>query len=270
MPSSNSTEQIAAGRHRIAELEKRIGELEEAVASRDSFIAVVAHELRNPMTPILGNVQRLRRIADRPPPRSVDLRAGLERLEWLIERYLKRATTLLDVSRISAGKHQFSPEPLDFAQIVRAVIESVKPVARYVRSAIAVEAPDELVGMCDRMAFEQIVENLVTNSLKYGAGHPVAVGLRRQASRLELRVADQGPGISAADQARIFERFERVIARAQKAGGFGIGLWVVRQLVEAMSGMVEVKSELGRGSTFIVTLPIDATGDKCHPKEPAP
>jgi two-component system OmpR family sensor kinase len=270
VPSSHSIEKANLPQRPDADAAQRIAELEEAVAARDAFIAVVAHELRNPMTPILGSVQRLQRLASASLDLPGDFGAALQRLEWLIDRYIRRATTLLDVSRIRAGKHSLTPEPIDFAEALRGVVETVRPAAQHMRSAVVVEAPPALPGICDRLAFEQIGENIVTNALKYGAGHPVRISLRREGETVELAVEDAGPGISAADRKRIFERFERVIENASKAGGFGIGLWVVRQLVDAMAGTIELESEAGRGSRFVVRLPVKGpsatrSNDGCAP-----
>ncbi|MBV9243885.1 MAG: HAMP domain-containing histidine kinase, partial [Methylobacteriaceae bacterium] len=159
-------------------------------------------------------------------------------------------------------KHSFSPEPVDFAGLLRVVIEATAPAARYVHSPISVDAPESIAGVCDRLAFEQIAENLITNAIKYGAGQPVHIRLSLVGGMVRLTVRDEGPGISEADRRRIFERFERVIAHSHLAGGFGIGLWVVRQLVEAMGGRIELQSELARGSKFTVELPVEATRTK--------
>lgn len=259
-------ENVEATQRNIS-IEERVAELEEAVAARDAFIAVVAHELRNPMTPILGTVQRLRRVARRHHGLPPDFDGGLQRLEWLIDRYVRRATTLLDVSRISAANFNLAPEEVDFVTLLRGVVEQEAPTARHLGTTITVEAPDSLPGACDRLAFEQIAENLLTNAIKYGDEKPVHARLAATAGTIELSVADQGPGIPPADRSRIFERFERVIAQSRKGAGFGVGLWIVRQLVAVMGGRLSLESEPGEGSTFIVELPIRAEQDDQTPGE---
>jgi signal transduction histidine kinase len=112
-----------------------------------------------------------------------------------------------------------------------------------------------VVGMFDRTAIEQIVENLLSNAVRYGAGQPIHVSLAGDANIARLSVRDHGIGISHADQARIFEQFQRA-AGNNTDGGFGVGLWITRELVLAMEGKISVTSEIGTGSTFTVSLPL--------------
>jgi len=108
----------------------------------------------------------------------------------------------------------------------------------------------------DRTAVEQIVENILSNAIRYGAGQPISVTLSGgNSSTAQLTIRDQGMGISEADQARIFDQFQRAKAN-NTAGGFGVGLWITRQLVLAMAGEISVTSKVGCGSTFIVLLPL--------------
>ena len=113
----------------------------------------------------------------------------------------------------------------------------------------------EVFGLLDQLAVEQIADNLLSNAVKYGAGEPIEVSLVRHGTVARLTVQDHGIGITQEDQARIFGAFERAVTRREQ-GGFGIGLWVVRQLVDAMHGEVLVTSRPAEGSTFTVTLPL--------------
>ena len=110
----------------------------------------------------------------------------------------------------------------------------------------------------DWLAIEEILENLVSNAIKYGAGKPILVSVAADAANGVARVSveDGGPGISAESQARILERFERAVTADHQASGFGLGLWIVKQLVDAMKGTIPVTSTPGAGSTFRVTLPL--------------
>jgi two-component system OmpR family sensor kinase len=236
------------------DLRARNAELAQALAARDSFLAVATHELRNPMTPLIGQLQRLhRRVAARRCTLD-EVEQDLTRIVWLTEHYVRRATTLLDVSRITSGKLRLELTAFDLSDLVRQVTAAHQHGAQYARSQVSVRVPPETGVVADRLAVEQILDNLLLNAIKYGAGQPVDVAVEPQADSVRLVVRDRGIGISAQEQARIFERFERAVAAASQSG-FGVGLWVVKQLTDAMGGRVTVDSVPGEGTTFAVTLP---------------
>ena len=236
------------------DLQRRNEELRAAVAARDAFLAIAAHELRNPMTPIVGYVQRLRRQIAARACTLEEVDTALKRIEWLIDLYLKRATTLLDVSRIASGKLRLEIEQVDISDLVRIVAMGLEPAAEHSGSSMRLDIEDGLIFATDRLAIEQIVDNLLLNAIKYGVGKPIEIALSRDGAELRLEIRDQGIGMSAADQARIFEPFERAIAYGSQAG-FGVGLWVVRELVDAMGGKILIDSIPNSGTTFTVTLP---------------
>jgi signal transduction histidine kinase len=112
-----------------------------------------------------------------------------------------------------------------------------------------------VIGRWDRLRIEQVVENLLSNALKYGGAQPISVIVERNGEEARLTVRDRGIGIDAADQQRIFDRFERAVA-SQRAGGFGLGLWITKQIVDAHGGSIRVESTPGSGSAFLVELPL--------------
>ena len=246
-------------RRRVSELTEENARLVEQVAARDGFLVLAAHELRNPMTPIVSRVALLRQAAKRGDVPADNLLQSLEQIEWLMALFVKRATMLLDVSRITTGKLQLEPDEVDVCEVVHAVAGNFEPLAKNADSPIRLDVPPG--GLCvigDWMAIEEILENLVSNAIKYGAGKPILVHVVADVADgvARVSVADSGPGISPESRARIFERFERAVPRDHHAGGFGVGLWVVNRLVEAMKGTIAVTSEQGVGSTFRITLPL--------------
>lgn len=251
-------------REHNARLIAEVARLTEAVEARDAFLAVAAHELRNPMTPIIGRIQILARAVRRPDFQVERLVQGLDEIEWLITRYLKRANVLLDVSRITSGKLALERLPVDVCEVAREVIENFSPLRRHAGSDLTLDLPGEPVVVSgDRLAIEEILDNLVSNAIKYGADKPILlrIGVDEEQHCAVIRVSDSGSGISADDQARIFERFERAVQPGEHLHGFGVGLWIVQQLCQGMEGSVRVDSTPGRGSTFSVALPLQSSKD---------
>lgn len=247
----------------LSQLRRRNAELAEAVSARDRFIAVAAHELRNPMTSLYLRVQQLAKTVESPDAYDHQRVAReLARLDRLMERYVKRATMLLDVSRIAAGKGvALQPAAVDFSALLREAIEDLRPAAKHAGSPLELRVADEVRGRWDRLALAQIIENILSNAIKFGAGKPIEIALAANAGTAAFRVTDHGVGISRLDRTRIFERFERARG-AQQHGGFGVGLWLVRELVDAMGGHIDIVSAPDAGSTFTIILPLAPTVPK--------
>jgi two-component system OmpR family sensor kinase len=243
---------------REAELCARVAELERDIQARDDLLAVAAHELRNPMHALLLQVSAALAVARRAG--NGDLVRRIERVKHITDRYVKRATVLLDVCRIQARRFPLQVENVDFVEVVRDAVESYTPEADFHQSALNVSLPERLEGAWDRLAVEQIVCNLISNAIKYGAGAPVDVRLSaEEGGFVSFEVRDRGIGIAPEDQERIFGRFEQVATPEARRAGFGVGLWVVRSLVEVHGGEISVSSVPERGSTFRVRLPRDAS-----------
>jgi signal transduction histidine kinase len=239
-------------------VEARILELEDALRARDRFLSIAAHELRNPMAPLVLQVGLLLKSARRGEMgRVVD---GLEQLEIIIGRYVKRANVLLDFTRLAADRIALEPAWLDIAAHVRTIAAGYVAMAGHGGSELRTITPDKLIAFVDPMAVEQILENLISNAIKFGAGQPIDVALTAEADNMRLTIKDRGPGISPEDQTRIFAPFEKVMARAD-GGGFGVGLWVVGRLIAEMRGRIELDSSLGNGATFTVILPLNDRDD---------
>ena len=240
----------------LADLRQEVTRLRQAVRARDDFIAIAAHELRNPMTPILGVAELALAAAQasegRCPPRVTIL---LERMQLLARDFIKRSTRLLDVSRIETGNLQLERTATDVSSVVCLVAQNYADTAVRGGGSLALDVQDGITGMLDRLAVEQVVENLLSNALKFGMGKPVAVQLRSDGHWATLHVRDLGIGMAPDQQARIFARFEQVVTQ-HKGSGFGIGLWVANRLVAAMDGRITVSSVVDEGSTFTVTLPL--------------
>jgi signal transduction histidine kinase len=175
----------------------------------------------------------------------------LGRLEDLIE-------SLLDVSRIVAGRFDLRPEELDLREVVNDLVVLHREQALRAGSEVVIEGDAHCAGNWDRLRLEQVLANLLSNAIKYGGGKPVRLAIRALGSdQVVVSIVDQGIGISEEDQGRIFERFERAVP-PRNFGGLGLGLWIVRQMVTAMGGAISVRSKKGEGSEFTLVLPRNA------------
>jgi len=161
---------------------------------------------------------------------------------------------LLDVSRLAHGKLSLNPEDVDLAALTREVTAGLAPEAERAGCALEVHEAGPLVGHWDRMRLEQVLSNLLTNALKYGAGQPIRVDVRAEAEEAVLEVRDGGIGIEEEHLARIFGKFERAVSE-RHYGGLGLGLYITQQVVQAMGGSIQVESQPGHGATFRVRFP---------------
>ena len=233
--------------------EELILELREAIRARDDFLAIVSHELRNPLTPILLCVELIRN-AEKSQDRAMLLQE-LDRLERQVKYFIGRTTMLLEVAQVSSGKLRLNSTVVNLSDLVSRVAEDYAPVARRAGSELQPRIQNNVSIESDSVALYEIVENLLSNAIKYGLGKPIDIIVAASGDGAEIKVRDRGVGIAGKDSARIFERFERAVERGGHAG-FGIGLWLSRNLVTLMGGSITVLGEPGLGSLFTVSLPL--------------
>jgi PAS domain S-box-containing protein len=238
---------------------ERMRQLQNAVAARDEFIATLAHELRNPLSPLTFQVrltidrsEQMERAGTVVTPEW--MRTQLRLVEQRLHRLLETLDRLLDVSRVSSGRIELEPERIDLVECVRDVVASFEAELALARCEVRLRETGAVVGLWDRLRLEQICRNLVSNAIRFGAGQPIDVCVETDGAVAVLTVRDYGIGIAADRQSAIFERFERG-PEVKRSGGFGVGLWLVRSLSAAMGGSVAVESTVGRGASFVVTLP---------------
>lgn len=226
---------------------------EEGVRARDEFLSIVSHELRTPLTSLRLGIDHVRRLVDGGAD-AASISARLDSAARRVGRLTSLVDQILDVSRIEAGVLALDRRSVDLVEVVRSVVERLGRAAASASCAIQLRTRENAVGEWDRRAIEQVVANLVSNALKYGAGKPVAVETMALGGTATLRVCDQGIGVAPEDVARLFERFGRVVS-PRHYGGLGLGLYIARRLVEAHGGTIDVASERNVGSTFTVRLP---------------
>jgi signal transduction histidine kinase len=249
---------------RTREIEAARAEAEAASRAKDEFLATLSHELRTPLQSILGWAGMLRGELDR----ETRTRA-LETLERNARALADLVRDLLDVARIVRGELRLEAQPVDPVAMVEAALEAVRPLAE--AKSIRLEAAlDPAVGAVrgDPSRLQQVVWNLLSNGVKFTpGGGRVQVRLEPRGSELEIRVSDDGEGIRPEFLPHLFERFRQADGTTTREhGGLGLGLAIVRHLVELHGGTVRAESAgEGRGATFIVTLPRRAAGPGAGP-----
>jgi PAS domain S-box-containing protein len=231
-------------------------EAQKAVAARDAFLSIASHELKTPLTSLTIQTQLRQRQLGRGQTFTT---AALLKMAEGDARQLDRLTRLiddmLDISRIASGKLTINPEQVNLAQLVREVAERGADQAARAGSSFTVSGNAEVVGLWDRFRIEQVVTNLFTNAVKYGGGKPVQAVVRASNGAAFLEVIDHGIGIAQADQERIFRQFERAVGPSE-VSGLGLGLYIVKQILDLHGGEILVESEPGHGSRFVVKLPL--------------
>lgn len=225
---------------------------------KSNFVALVSHELRTPLTSILGFSSYM--LTGKLGPVTDAQRTGLESIHRQANRLKAIIADFLDIARIEAGKAEFRREPVVLADVIRRVIEDLRPQAMEKQLHVAFVAhctSAEGTAIADEARVAQVLTNLLGNALKFTeAGGQVRVELARAQDRVLARVHDTGMGIPEEELPRIFDRFYQVEKVAtRKAGGTGLGLSIVKNIVEALGGTVTVDSRVGEGTCFTVALP---------------
>jgi PAS domain S-box-containing protein len=234
--------------------------LERAVCVRDEFLSLASHELRTPLTPLRLTVQGMLRTLGRGARLSGDrLVARLELIDRQVQRVESLVEQLLDVSHISGGRVDMELDEVDLGALARDVAARLGPRLATARCELVLRAHEPVVGHWDRARLEQITLHLLENALKYGPGEPIELVVERVADRARLVVRDHGIGIPAEALGRVFDRFER-LGSERHYGGFGLGLWLTREIVRAHGGVIDVASRPGEGATFRIDLPLAPPG----------
>jgi signal transduction histidine kinase len=230
---------------------------QRAVAVRDEFLSVAAHELRTPLAAMKLQIQSLQRELGRAQPdeeRGPRLLAKAQTVDRQIRRLEQLVTDLLDLSRLSSGKLQLRIEEFDLVELVHEIRDRMAEEVARTGGKLTLHTVGPLRGHWDRARLDQVLSNLMSNAIKYGGGKPITLTAMAEGPQVRLAVHDQGIGIPLEDQARIFERFERAVP-GRNYSGFGVGLWICKQSVDALGGVIRVQSQPGQGSTFEVLLP---------------
>jgi signal transduction histidine kinase len=242
----------------LKQLQATQNELEHAVRMRDDFMSIVSHEVRTPLNGLILETQlrKLHLAKDNIAAFTPDkLRAMVDRDERQIQSLIRLIEDMLDVSRIRTGKLSIRPSQFDLAQLVSNLLKNFSAQISAAESTLSFTIEEPVIGTWDEFRIEQVVANLLTNALRYGARSSISVRVYCEAGHARVDVLDHGIGISEENQKRIFQQFERVSADHVIAG-LGLGLFISEQIVAAHGGSISVESEEGKGSLFRVHLPL--------------
>ena len=243
----------------LAQLQVTQVELEHAVRMRDDFMSIVSHEVRTPLNGLILETQlrKMHLARDNAAAFTLDkMKAMVERDERQIQSLIRLIEDMLDVSRIRTGKLSIRPSRFDLSVAVGNLLESFAAQVSAAQSSVNYRAGQPVIGQWDEFRIEQVVSNLLTNALRYGAKKPSDVSVYMQGDQAVIEVTDQGIGISEENQQRIFHQFER-IAGSHVVTGLGLGLFISEQIVAAHNGQITVHSALGEGAMFRVCLPLE-------------
>ncbi|HEX8243398.1 MAG TPA: ATP-binding protein [Longimicrobium sp.] len=256
------TEELHAGQEQLMavnhQLERRSRELQLALSARNRFYAAMSHELRTPINAVMGYNDLL--LASVYGALNEQQELAIERSQRAAQHLRELVDDVLDISRIEAGRMDVQPERVDLRAVVEELFATLRPAADAAYSQLQLRVEGEGVVTTDPRRVRQVLLNLVSNAMKFGAGSPVWV--RVQPSReggVQVEVTDAGPGIAPGDLGRIFDEFVQ-LARDENGdstgiAGTGLGLPIARQLARLLGGRIDVSSTVGVGSTFRLTLP---------------
>jgi PAS domain S-box-containing protein len=223
---------------------------EKALQAREEFLSIAAHEIRGPITSLHLSIQALRTAS----PTSRNMGRLLDVIERDDRQLIRLVDELLDVTRIRGGRLHFELERVDLSEITREVMARLGPELARSASSLSVSSEGDVVGLWDRTRLDQVVTNLVSNAIKYGGGKPIEVVTRGNEDHATLVVRDHGIGIDPKAREHIFDPFARGVS-ARNYGGLGLGLYIVRTIVDGLGGAVTVESAPQEGSKFTVVLP---------------
>ncbi len=234
-------------------------EAQDAIQARDEFLSIASHELKTPLTSLLLQLQSVLNSIKNDSLANFSIDRTMNSLENMIgqsKRINRLVNDLLNISLITTGRMKLEKEQVDLRQVVVDVVTRLRDQAEKNGSTITIHDGKSILGKWDKIRLEQVVTNLVANAIKYGDNKPISVNLEKNGKTALFTVSDQGIGIPKEKQNAIFDRFKRASNAKQSFKGLGVGLYLVQQIVQAHRGTIKVESKQGKGSIFVVELPL--------------
>jgi signal transduction histidine kinase len=250
---------------------QRYKDAQEGLRAREQFLSIAAHELKNPLTTLLGSIEHLQRRIDRMEHAQDRERHITQRIREQALRLTQMVDSLLDIARVDSGRFNLVRAPIDLAGMTRRLVADLQPTSRQHSFEVTV-LDDPLIVYGDAVRLEQVLQNLLANAMKYSpSGGVIQVRLACRDDHATVVVTDQGIGIPLSAQPYLFQRFFRASnAEDLRIDGIGLGLSLVKEIVDLHGGMVTVDSEEGRGSSFTIELPLREANGAAEIRRPDP
>lgn len=242
---------------------KRIKEteahLQDALKSRDEFLSICSHELKTPLTSLKMQIQLIERrrskMSDEEALSPTNMLKFIQGTDRSVERIIHLVNDMLDISRVATGRLSLNLEEVTLSDLVKDVGERLMPFIEMANCQLTYQLDDSVKTMADRFRIEQVITNLLSNAAKYAPEGEIILKVSKDSQHARIDVIDHGEGISEEYQKKVFERFERVGSNST-VSGLGLGLFISREIIEMHNGSLTLSSELGKGSTFSVKIPL--------------
>lgn len=232
--------------------------LARSLAVRDEFLSIASHELKTPITTLVLQMEIGRmKIQQQAPHLWATLEKYFDKSKDQADKLVALIDELLNVTRITSGRMALQIERFDLSFLVGEVVERFAVPFHISGIPLAYNRPEPIWICADRNKTAQVLTNLLSNAQKYGEARPVTVRVEKAGDTARIEVEDQGIGIPPEKQDRIFERFERAVS-ARNISGLGLGLFISKSIVDQHGGRISVRSQVGRGTTFTVQLPLES------------
>lgn len=245
--------------NKLQRIKETEASLKKALQSRDEFLSICSHELKTPLTTLKMLIQITNHIKERNGPEEAFSQESMEKFlnqaDRSVDRIVRLVNDMLDVSRVSSGKLSLNLEQVLLDQLIYDVVERLSTMMNFSGCDINIHATRNVIGLWDKFRLEQVLTNFLTNAAKYAPNAPVNITLAVEGHNAVLKVQDHGKGIPEEDQKRIFERFVRSV-NSTSVSGLGLGLYISKEIIELHHGKISVESKLGKGTTFIIILPM--------------
>jgi signal transduction histidine kinase len=256
-----STVQVALrARRRQYEVRELLNKQVAATQMRDEFISVASHELKTPLTSLKLQTQLNSRLIKKAGgiPNNAFVHKLVENTGRQVDRLVRLVEDMLDVSRINTGKLKLSVSEVNLRGLIDEIVERISPQLEAVGNTLSLGPIPDLTGIWDRYRIEQVITNILSNSMRYAPGKPIHISVKEESASAVIIIRDEGQGIALEYQEKIFRRFERA-SSTRNIDGLGLGLYICKQITETHGGDIRVESEPGKGAAFIIRLPLKPT-----------